>query len=69
MLEYSWNLITQINSLALTSELKVAIDLYIQQNKNVNGFAGLYFRANLMYIIDNIKKTTLLAELKNLIIV
>lgn len=66
-LESSYNLIYQINSLTLTSELKDVIDLYIQQNKNVKGLANLYFRSNLIYIIENIKKPTLLFELKKLI--
>ena len=65
-LENSVSLISQINNLEMTNELRIEVSKYINFNKDDKGISNIIFRNNLHYIIDNVKKETLLAELKAL---
>ena len=65
-LENSVSLISQINNLEMTNELRIEVSKYINFNKDDKGISNIMFRNNLHYIIDNVKKETLLAELKAL---
>lgn len=68
-LDYTWNLIGQIEKLSMSDELREEIKLFIEQHKVDNGVympvSNIIFRGNLHYIIDHITAPGLLEELKN----
>ncbi len=69
-LEYSWNLKRKIEGLNVSEDLRNAIGKYIklhESDKSAGRIADVLYRCNLHYIIDNIKKETLLSELNKLI--
>lgn len=67
-LKPSRELINKINKLEMSSELKNLINKFIEKNKNDKGLANIGFRANLHYLIDNIKKENkLINVLKNIL--
>ena len=66
MLESSWNLEDKLSTIIIDKPLKGEIYKFIKSNRVVGksqSFSNLYYRSNLQYIIDNISKEGLYAEL------
>ena len=66
-LKATWELKEELNNLDMSEELRnqvnETINRYESRKLGTGSFLGIYQRGNLHYIIDNINKSTLLAEL------
>jgi hypothetical protein len=67
-LESSWTLEHNLKNIECSKELKKEIIDYIEKQTPPKGyrFSNVIYRSNLHYIIDNIKKPSLLIELKKI---
>ena len=66
MLKYSKDLVVELKNIKCSPELRKEINIYIFKQKENKGFSNLIFRGNLHYILDNIKKETILDEIRSL---